>query len=141
MGDYNIDLFKVNLKSKVADFFDHLVTNSFFPKISFSTCFSERNGTLIDNFFCKLSTESLNSKSGILINQFSDLLPYFLLMNVKICKKTPARTINVYSNTPQAMNNFCEEIINSPALNGINQEEIRNPNDTYEISEKVIEDA
>ena len=39
------------------------------------------------------------------------------------------------------MNNFCEEIINSPALNGNNQEEIRNPNDNYEILEKVIKDA
>ena len=47
----------------------------------------------------------------------------------------------MYNNTPQATNNFCEEMINSPELNGINQEEIRNPNDTYEILENVIEDA
>ena len=39
------------------------------------------------------------------------------------------------------MYNCCEEIINSATLNGINQEEIHDPKDTYGILEKVIEDA
>ena len=39
------------------------------------------------------------------------------------------------------MHNFCEEIINSSTLNGINREEIHDPNDTYGILEKVIEDS
>ena len=59
-------------------------------------------------------------------------------MNVKICTKTSARTVNVYNNTPQATNNFCEEVSISPALNGINQKEIHDKNDTYEILENSL---
>ena len=50
-GDYNIDLLKVNLKSKVADIFDHLVTNSFFLKLYFLLAFQKGTELSSTTFF------------------------------------------------------------------------------------------
>ena len=49
-----------------------ICSESFFPKITLPTRFSLRNGTLIDNIFCKISDTTLNTPSGILIKIFSD---------------------------------------------------------------------
>ena len=65
-GDYNIDLLKVNEKDVIGDFFNILTTHSVYPKITLPTRFSNQNGTLINNFFCRLSSPTLNSISGIL---------------------------------------------------------------------------
>ena len=65
-GDFNINLLKINDREVINDFFDLLSSHSFFPTITLPTRFSERTGTLIDNFFCKLSYTTLNSTSGVL---------------------------------------------------------------------------
>ena len=49
IGYTNINL----LKEKSGEFFDILTSFSLYPKISFPTRFSQSNGTLIDNIFCK----------------------------------------------------------------------------------------
>ena len=58
----------------------------FFPEISLPTRFTDRTGTLIDNFFCKVSEISLKSSPGILIDTFLDHQPKF---NKQKHKKTP----------------------------------------------------
>ena len=88
-GDYNIDLLKIREKYIFNDFFESIISTSFFPKITLPTRFSGQKGTLIDNFICKISETLLDSLSGILIKNFSDHQPYFLCLKTIKHKKPP----------------------------------------------------
>ena len=50
-GDYNIDLLKNKNKNHFNDYFDELVTNGFFPKITLPTRIGDRSSSLYDNIF------------------------------------------------------------------------------------------
>ena len=92
-GDFNINLLKLNENEVYSNFFDTLVSHSLYPQITHPTRFTRTNGTLIDNFFCKLSKYTLESTAGILTKQFSDHQPYFVIkyyssnrISSKVCK-------------------------------------------------------
>ena len=59
-GDYNIDLININTKQTISEFFDMITCQSFFPKITLPTRLSERRGTLIGKFLCKVSRKTTN---------------------------------------------------------------------------------
>ena len=81
-GDFNINLLKLNENEVYSNFFDTLVSHSLYTQIILPTRFTRTNGTLIDNFFCKLSIlYNLESPAGIFTKQFSDHQPYFMLLN------------------------------------------------------------
>ena len=65
-GDFNINLLKINEKYIFCEFLKSLIGHSYFPKITFPTRFSRTSGTLIDNFFCKLTRATFDITSGIL---------------------------------------------------------------------------
>ncbi len=44
-----------------------LTSNSFYPKITVPTQLTNTHGTLIDNFLCKLTDNTLDTTSGVLI--------------------------------------------------------------------------
>ena len=92
-GDFNINLLKINQKEIFSEFFYSLTRHSFFPKITLLTRFSNLNGTLIDNFICKISQATLNSTSGILIKQFSDHQPYFIFIDATPLNKCPPKFV------------------------------------------------
>ncbi len=79
-GDFNIDLLKINDKHIFSQYFDLLNSYSFYPKITLPTRLSNKHGTLIDNFFCKLTEATIDTIAGILIRKFSDHQPYFILL-------------------------------------------------------------
>ncbi len=79
-SDFNIDLLKLNEKEVFSELFDSLTENSFYPKITLPTTFSNKHGTLIYNLFCKLTDTTINTTSRILIKKFSDHQPYFTFL-------------------------------------------------------------
>ena len=87
-GDFNIDLLKVNERIAFGDFFDSILSNSFFPAITLPTRFSENSCTLIDNIFFKSNVNCKPTASGIIISDISDHLPYLpvliLALNIKM---------------------------------------------------------
>ena len=60
-GDFNINLLKINENETYSNFFDTLTSHSLYPQITLPTRFTRTNGTLIDNFFCKLGKAVLES--------------------------------------------------------------------------------
>ena len=50
-GDYNIDLLKLKVSPRFGEFFDHIISSGFSPKITLPTRFSDQSATLIDNVF------------------------------------------------------------------------------------------
>ena len=66
VGDFNIDLLKVNEKSKYGEYLDLFHTNGFYPKITLPTRFSSRSCSLIDQIYCKLSATTNTATAGII---------------------------------------------------------------------------
>ena len=107
-GDYNINMLKINEQENCSRFFDSL-----FPKITLPTRFITCNGTLIDNFFCNLTKYILESTAGILIKQFSDYQPYFIIMDTTLQKQHPTTFIKINIQNKKAMLKVKEDLISS----------------------------
>ncbi len=81
-GDFNIDLLKIAL----SEYFDMLTSNSFYPQIIIPTRLSNNHGTLIDNFFYQFTNNTLDTTSGVLINEFSDRQDLNKRISSSICQ-------------------------------------------------------
>ena len=109
-GDFNINLLKLNDNEIYSRFCDTLVSHSLYPQITLPTRFTRTNGTLIDNFFCKLSKYTLESTAGILTKQFSDHQPYFMFLNITQVTESHPKFITIKIVSEQAMTNVKYEI-------------------------------
>ena len=81
-GDLNINLLKINDKPIFNEFLDTVISHSFYPKITLPTRLTTRRGSLLDNFYCKLSTATADMTTSILISEISDHFHYFMSLNV-----------------------------------------------------------
>ena len=97
VGDFNINLIKITEKEAFSKFYDTIITNSFIPTITYPTRFSNTNGTIIDNALCKLSDVSLNSTSGIFVDQFSDHMPHFISLDLITQRRSCPKFIDIKS--------------------------------------------
>ena len=51
MGDFNIDLLKVNIHAKTKEFVNDVISQGFLPKITRPTRITPRSATLIDHIY------------------------------------------------------------------------------------------
>ena len=86
LGDFNIDLLKVEQENNNNNFLDIFRFSMFFPQIILPTRVCDKSQTLIDNIF---NSCNYNCISGNLTVKISDHLIQFLIMenNGKIWKK------------------------------------------------------
>ena len=91
MGDFNIDLMKIDNDPSSADFFDSLTSNLFVPHIIHPTRITTTTKTLIDNIFSNSSNFS-EGISGNLTLSISDHLAQYLLIPEE-SDKTPKNKI------------------------------------------------
>ena len=80
VGDFNIDLMKVDHNPETTTFFDRLTSSLLVPHIIHPTRYTSHSKTLIDNIFSN-STNFLEDISGNLTVAISDYLPQFLFMD------------------------------------------------------------
>ena len=138
VGDFNINLLDVNEKYSYYEYLDLFLNNGFSPKITLPTRFSKHSCTLIDQIFCKISENTLNSVAGIICSQISDHLPCFICLDVKKARTKSPKYVKVSTCDENSLQNFCNHI------NEINFHEILNndiasdPNSNYNILEKEI---
>ena len=87
IGDFNIDLIKVDMQNQTKDFVHSLYTNAFYPTISKPTRVTEHSATLLDNIITNITGYCM--KYGVLYNDISDHFPVFNLLQIysKITKK------------------------------------------------------
>ena len=79
-GDFNIDLLELNNKPIYCDFFDTILSYGFQPAI---------------NLFYQVLTSNKTLKSGIILSDISDHLPYFVCFDKVNCQiKLPVKTIH-----------------------------------------------
>ena len=132
-GDFNINLLKINEKETICDFFEMICSKSFFPKITLPTRFSLRNGTLIDNIFCKISDTTLNTPSGILIKTFSDHHPYISTFKIPDVKDKYIKYIRVNEHKDDMLINISNDLENNRIIDKLNVGPFANPNVNYNI--------
>lgn len=121
LGDFNIDLLKLESRPLYERFFELICSFNLLPLISKPTRISSQSCTLIDNIFHSATANFDNIDSGILTHRFSDHQPIFAILssspvkplsnfiqsrkindtNMKIFKDSLAnRPINVNTNYP-----------------------------------------
>ena len=108
LGDFNIDLMKLNMCNSVNEFLEMFLSFSYVPLIENPTRVTETTATLIDNIFVNSSSHIF---SGSLISDISDHLPVFSFFNFPFdSEKSPIyirkreindKTINVFINKIQ----------------------------------------
>ncbi len=105
------------------------------------TQFSNKHETLIDNLFCKLTENSLNTTTGILIKTFSDHQPYFTFLHslINIEPSLKYVTINTQNNT--ALDNLKTEIMSESLMIILDLNQNANPSKHYEILHATLEHA
>ena len=79
LGDYNVDLLKIDEDSKSSSFFDSLTSSLFVPHIIHPTRITSTSKTLIDNIFSN-SPNFRDGISGNLTVSLSDHLSQFLII-------------------------------------------------------------
>ena len=137
-GDFNIDLLKIKEKPVFSEYFDMISAQGFFPRITLPTIFSEHCGTLIEFFLCKLTEGSLNSTSGILINNISDHLACFICIDCILTRDTVPKFITITQKSPDSLNKFRLKLIRSNIYDKLNKDIDGNPNENYNFLDEII---
>ncbi len=138
-GDFNIDLLKLFEKETFTECFDTMTENSFDPKCTLPTIFSRKCDTLIDKLYCKLTENTLDTTSGILIKIFSDHQLYFTFWN-SIFNQNPEKClININVQSPEAIRNLENELMASDIMNKLDISPLGDPNSNYTIIHYIIE--
>ena len=137
-GDFNVNLLDLQKTIAYNEFFDTMTQHSFFPKITLPTRLTNTSGTLIDNFYCKLSTATLNSSSGVSLHKLSDHLPYFICLDlIKKCKPV-SKYIKICKKKKTAANDMLNDLIASDITSKLNSSIDADPNMNYAIMDHAV---
>ncbi len=90
-----------------------LTSNSFYPKITVPKRLTNNHGTLIDIFVSKLTDNTLDITSDVLIKRFSDYQPYFILLNNILTKDSPPVYVKITKKDNESIQSFHNEILTS----------------------------
>ena len=146
VGDFNIDLLKLNERQIFSKLFDNMCSSGFFPRITVPSRFATNSCSLIDQIYIKktkIHQDISNNKtsSGVVISNISDHLPCFTSICISQTKTTPPKFITVNTRSETAINNFKEGLKATLLHSHLNTDSHGNPNDTYDIIEKHITNA
>ena len=138
VGDFNLDLLKVNDRQKIGDYFYLFCTNGFYPMITLPTRFSSNKCTLINQIYCKLSTATRYCTAGILMSNISDHLPYFINFDKLQSKQSTPKHIKLRIYNEKSTLNYCESVRQLGIMEKLNQDSHSDPNTNYEIIEGIL---
>ncbi len=114
---------------------------SFYPKITLPTRISNKHGTLIDNFLCKLTEATLDTTSGILIKKFSDHQPYFIILKNINHKDHKPKYIKIEKQDTESIQNLQTEIQNALDQANLDGDLGSDPNINYSTLHEIIHKA
>ena len=140
-GDYNLNLLKINENEICCEFFDLLTSHSLFPHITLPTRLTNGGGTLIDNLFCKLNKSITKNTAGILLNQLSDHLPCFTLLETDIAHNSKTKFTRIFKQNDDVIQQIKNEINSSELHKNLDTSQTANPNASYNVIMNVIETA
>ena len=137
-GDYNLNLLEINERDKIQEYYDLLVSNSMYPRITLPTRFSRRSCSLIDQIFCKFSKTTQISVSGILFGTLSDHFGCFSSIDLFEKKQSKNKYTRVYNQTENDVLKFYNELEVSLSNTHFNSNPCFDPNENYNKLEDLI---
>ena len=138
-GDYNIDLLKVKINKHYCNYFDDVVSNGLFPKITLPTRLSDHSSTLIDNIFTNNMDET--GTSGILLNNISDHQMIFTYVeNVSYITEVP-KFIEIEKSDDRSMHAFVNELNELNIYDQLQSAIDTNPQENYDTFIKLLSSA
>ena len=135
IGDFNIDLLKINWNTYYNNFYESLTGQGFLPKITRPTRLSD--DTLIDNIF----TNNLGKThiSGILTFPISDhLLNICILEDTHVCHIKKNMFVEIEKISTISINNFRNSVIKPEIISKLDLDPCANANENYEILSKIF---
>ena len=113
-GDFNIDLLKIGSNRHFSSYFDSVISNGFFPRITLPTRLSEAintsSNTLIDNILTNNIEENYRAKSGILINDISDHKIIFTYQENNAYTEKSEKYVTIENMSEHSMQSFIDEL-------------------------------
>ena len=142
-GDYNINLLKMTGEAHFSDFFEMMLGHSFYPKITLPTRLNTSSrATLIDYIYCKLSSCSISTCAGIILDQLSDHFPYFLsLDNMSIKNIKPPKRVKQTINNHEAMENMLDYMKSNDIYDKLKTNLLEDPNINYDILHEYMKNT
>ena len=139
-GDFNIDLLQININQLYSEFFDTVISSGFIPMITLPTRISEtgNRSTLIDNIFTNVIDRTEQTISGNLLIDITDHKAIFTSVNDSQYKERMPKHIEIEVRDEHSMTNFINELKNLDIHTSLNDNLQSDPNDNYEIFEKLI---
>ena len=138
VGDFNIDLLKLESRSLFAEYFELLYSFSFKPTVTLPTRLSRKSATLIDHVFCNMSV-SMNA--GIILSSMSDHLLPFLCLDIKQDFIKPPSTITFQPSDARSVSMFVNSINNTDFMSLLPTELSTDPNHSYEIFKSTLQES
>lgn len=141
-GDFNVNLLKIDDDRKandhVREFYSDICAFGLYPKITLPTRFAKKSANLIDNTFCRISSTSFQSESGILVRKFSDHHPYFTSFH-DLLKKPKVRKRKFINITIEPDDKILIEKLNS--INIIEKLSSEDPSVNLSVLIKLIQET
>ena len=140
-GNYNLQLLKINENEICCEFFDLLTSQSLFPHITLPTRLTNGGGTQIYNLFCKMNKSIKKHTAGILLNQLSDHLLYFTLLETDTAHNSKNKFTIIFKQNDDVIQQIQNEINSSELHKKLDTSQTANPNASYNVIMNVIETA
>ena len=137
-GDFNINLLRSSENSHIDDFLENMITNSYIPKITVPTRLTQCNGTLIDNFFLKMSQNFSYSIAGVLRHQISDHLPYFIIIDYFSCPKPKSKLLSVNLCSRNSFENFKKDLQDPNTMHNLQQIMGKDTDESYNQFNSIL---
>jgi hypothetical protein len=138
VGDFNLDLLKMNSNIHIKEFFECMLSNGFVPKITFPTRLSNRHGSLIDNIFVKLSNDYSEATAGILWENLSDHQPCFTLLDYFNKGINQTKYVKIHQNGSNSINDFINEVSERCQIQNFVTNLQTDPNQNYNILDNIL---
>ena len=138
IGDFNIDLLKINDRPHFKDYFMNMISHGLLPTITLPTRLTDNSASLIDNIFSSFSNLQMLHSSGILISDISDHFPCYYFMNCNVKLKKVKKNIQCRKFNHENMTNLYNDLDSVDIFSMLNNKINSDPNANYEILEKVI---
>ena len=136
-GDFNINLLQINNRPAFSDYLDILITNNFYPTITFPTRFTDASYTLIDNILYKGHQKNNLLSSGIIFTDISDHLPCFTTLNLNINTNLTKYQYRRYF-TDSKINQLHDELASKNIYTLLDHSPNCDPDTNYDLLESCI---
>ncbi|ELU04721.1 hypothetical protein CAPTEDRAFT_198177 [Capitella teleta] len=129
----------VHEKPLFHEFADSVVSHGFLPQIIHPRRFTDHRGTLLDNFFCKLSPAYAKTMAGIMTTKLSDHQGCFVTIDCLQKSKVHNRYITITKKVTDFNKKVCDHICDADLLHRIDYERALKEN--YQLFEETLQEA